>query len=140
LSLKKKEEDTVKIMVCMDGSNVAKDALVLAKKRAKALDAEIYLLTSMVGGSDVPIDEFEKAEKMLKKAKNNVKAEGIPCESLLSVRGLDAGEELVRLAKEEKIDEIYIGIRRRSKVGKFVFGSTAQYVILEAPCPVVTVK
>ena len=130
----------MKIMICFDGSNVAKDALDLAKKRAKALDAEIYLLTSMVGGSDVPIDEFEKAEKRLKKAKNNVKAEGIPCESLLSVRGLDAGEELVRLAKEEKIDEIYIGIRRRSKVGKFIFGSTAQYVILEAPCPVVTVK
>ena len=70
----------MKIMVCMDGSNVAKDALDLAKKRAKALDAEIYLLTSMVGGSDVPIDEFEKAEKRLKKAKNNVKADGIPCE------------------------------------------------------------
>ena len=130
----------MKIMVCIDGSNVAKDALDLAKKRAKALGAEIYLLTSMVGGSDVPIDAFEKAEKRLKKAKNNVKAEGIPCESLLSVRGLDAGEELVRLAKEEKIDEIYIGIRRRSKVGKFIFGSTAQYVILEAPCPVVTVR
>ena len=32
----------MKIMVCMDGSNVAKDALDLAKKRAKALDAEIY--------------------------------------------------------------------------------------------------
>ncbi len=130
----------MKIMVCFDGSNVAKDALDLAKKRAKALDAEIYLLTSMVGGSDVPINEFEKAEKRLKKAKNSVRADGIPCESLLSVRGLDAGEELVRFAKEEKIDEIYIGVRRRSKVGKFVFGSTAQYVILEAPCPVMTVK
>ena len=130
----------MKIMVCFDGSNVAKDALDLAKKRAKALDAEMYLLTSMVGGPEVPIDEFEKAEKRLKKAKNSVRAEGIPCESQLSVRGLDAGEELVRFAKEEKIDEIYVGVRRRSKVGKFVFGSTAQYVILEAPCPVVTVK
>jgi nucleotide-binding universal stress UspA family protein len=130
----------MKIMVCFDGSNVAKDALDLAKKRAKALNAEIYLLTSMLGGSEVPINEFEKAEKRLKKAKNSVRADGIPCESLLSVRGLDAGEELVRFAKEEKIDEIYIGIRRRSKVGKFVFGSTAQYVILEAPCPVMTVK
>ncbi len=130
----------MKIMVCFDGSNVAKDALDLAKKRAKALDAEIYLLTSMVGGSDVPINEFEKAEKRLKKAKSSVRADGIPCESLLSVRGLDAGEELVRFAKEEKIDEIYIGVRRRSKVGKFIFGSTAQYVILEAPCPVMTVK
>ena len=130
----------MKIMVCFDGSNVAKDALDLAKKRAKALDAEMYLLTSMVGGPEVAIDEFEKAEKRLKKAKSSVRADGIPCESLLSVRGLDAGEELVRFAKEEKIDEIYIGVRRRSKVGKFIFGSTAQYVILEAPCPVMTIK
>jgi nucleotide-binding universal stress UspA family protein len=44
------------------------------------------------------------------------------------------------LAKENEIDQIMIGIRRRSKVGKLVFGSTAQYVILEAPCPVVAVK
>ncbi len=56
------------------------------------------------------------------------------------MRGLEAGEDLVRLAREEEIDEIYIGVKKRSKVGKFIFGSTAQYVILEAPCPVVTVK
>ncbi|MBW2513019.1 MAG: universal stress protein, partial [Deltaproteobacteria bacterium] len=29
---------------------------------------------------------------------------------------------------------------RRSKVEKIVFGSTAQYIILKALCPVVTVK
>ncbi len=38
----------MKIMVCFDGSNVAKDALALAKKRAKALGAKIELVTSMV--------------------------------------------------------------------------------------------
>ena len=130
----------MKIMVCFDGSNVAKDALDLAKKRAKALGAKIELVTSMVGGPEVPKDEFDKVEKYLKKAKTSVQKDDIPCETLLSVQGLEAGEDLVRFAREAEIDEIYIGVKKRSKVGKFIFGSTAQYVILQAPCPVVTVK
>ena len=64
----------------------------------------------------------------------------IPCETIMSVRGLEAGEDLVQLADERRADEIIIGVRRRSKVGKIIFGSTAQYVVLNAPCPVVTVK
>jgi nucleotide-binding universal stress UspA family protein len=39
-----------------------------------------------------------------------------------------------------KIDLIFLGIVKKSKVGKLLFGSTAQYVILHAPCPVVTVQ
>jgi len=57
-----------------------------------------------------------------------------------SVRGLQPGEDLVQYAEENQIDQIIIGVRQRSKVGKLLFGSTAQYVILEAPCPVVSVK
>ncbi len=64
----------------------------------------------------------------------------IPCKAILSVRGLQAGEDLVELADEHKADEIIIGVRRRSKVGKLIFGSTAQYVVLNASCPVVSVK
>ena len=47
---------------------------------------------------------------------------------------------LVEFADQNDIIEIVIGVRRRSKVGKLLFGSTAQYVILTAPCPVVSVK
>ena len=53
---------------------------------------------------------------------------------------MEPGEDLVTFARENNVDEIIIGVRHRSKVGKLVFGSTAQYVILEAHCPVLTVK
>jgi nucleotide-binding universal stress UspA family protein len=81
-----------------------------------------------------------RGKKDLDFAKSIVKKDEIPCETHLSVRGMPPGEDLVEYAKEKQIDQIVVGIRRRSKVGKLVFGSTAQYVILEAPCPVLTVK
>jgi nucleotide-binding universal stress UspA family protein len=133
-------EDTMKMMVCYDGSNVAKAALDLAKKHAKAANAKIYLLTSMENGPQVTLREFENAGKDLKDAKITVRKDDIPCEAHLSERGLEPGEDLVKYAGEHQIDQIFIGVRRRSKVGKLIFGSTAQYVILNAPCPVVTVR
>ncbi len=128
------------ILVGYDGSKVAADALELAKKHAKVFDAKVFIVTSMVGGPDVLRDDFEKAEKDLDFAKTAFKKEEIPCEARLSVRGLEPGEDLVQFAEENKIDQIIVGIRRRSKVQKLVFGSNAQYVILEAPCPVLSVK
>ena len=62
------------------------------------------------------------------------------CETHLLIRGFEAGEDLVMFAEEQNAEEIIIGIKRRSKVGKFIFGSTAQIVILDAHCPVLSVK
>jgi len=128
------------ILVGYDGSKVSADALKLAKVHAKAFDAKVFIVTSMVGGPEVPREDFEKAEKDLNFAASGFKKEGVPHEARLSVRGLEAGEDLVRFAEENQIDQIIIGIRRRSRVQKLVFGSNAQYVILEAPCPVLSVK
>ena len=130
----------MKIMVGFDGSNVSKAALKLAAERAQAFDAQILLVQSMVGGPEVPKRDFENAERELGYQKNQFKNKNIACESLLSIRGLEPGEDLARLAKEQQVGEIILGVKRRSKVGKLIFGSTAQYVILNAPCPVVTVK
>ena len=130
----------MKVLVGYDGSNVAKEAISTAEKHAAAFKGDIILVHSMVGGPEVPRKDFEKAERNPEYEKGLLLDKKISCNSVLSVRGLEAGEDLVLLADEHEVDEIIIGIRRRSKVGKLIFGSTAQYVVLNAPCPVVTVK
>ena len=130
----------MKILVGFDGSNVSKEAVSLAQQHAVTFKAEIIIAHSMVGGPEVPRKDFQIAENNIEHEKIRLLDNNVPCESILSVRGLQAGEDLVLLAKENNVDEIIIGVRRRSKVGKLLFGSTAQYVILTAPCPVVSVK
>ncbi len=131
----------MKLLIGFDGSNAGLAAIELAKRHAKAFQAEkVYLVRSMEGGQDVERREFDNAEKELGRVNRALTTENIPSEPHLLVRGLSPGEDLVQFAKENGVDEIIIGVRRRSKVGKLVFGSTAQFVILNAPCPVVSVK
>jgi nucleotide-binding universal stress UspA family protein len=128
------------IMVGYDQSNVAKEALALAKKHAKAFDAKLYLLTALAQSPELQLEDIQKAENELERVQIALKAEGIACETHAIVSSLTAGEDLIQFAQDNDIDEIVIGVRRRSKVGKLLFGSNAQYIILQAPCPVVAVK
>jgi nucleotide-binding universal stress UspA family protein len=128
------------ILVGYDGSKVADDVIKLAHKHAKAFKADIYIVTSLEQGPGLKKEDIDKAESKLEKLRTPFKVDDIPCETQTSVSFQSPGEDLVNYAKDNNIDEIIIGVRRRSKVGKLVFGSTAQYVILEASCPVVAVK
>jgi nucleotide-binding universal stress UspA family protein len=134
------KETTMNILVGYEKSEVAQEALELAIVHAKAFGGKIHVFTSMQGGPSVPREDFVEAEKHLKTAKEHVEISGIECVSKLSVRGLQPGEDIVQYAEEKDVDKIIIGVKRRSKVGKLVFGSNAQYVILEAHCPVLSVK
>ncbi|WP_142860162.1 universal stress protein [Salinigranum halophilum] len=52
----------------------------------------------------------------------------------------DRGKEIVQIAKDVDADLVIVGGRKRSPAGKAVFGSTAQEVMLESPCPVTFVR
>jgi len=128
------------IMVCYDGGALSGKALEAAVERCRLLDARLSVVQAMVGGAEVPREEFQKKEEELKRIRRHWRENGIECDSVLLVQGLEPGEALVQYARENAVDEIVIGVRRRSRVGKLLFGSTAQYVILAARCPVLTVK
>jgi nucleotide-binding universal stress UspA family protein len=130
----------MKILVGYDGFSAAQNALDLARKHAKVFGAEVYVLTSMLKGTERQLEDIERTESDLEGIKTFFNKDGVPCTIHLLIRGLSPGEDLVQFAKENEIDEIIVGIEKKSKVDKFIFGSNAQYVILEAHCPVVTVK
>ena len=50
------------------------------------------------------------------------------------------GERIANFAKALDFDLVIVGGRKRSPAGKAVFGSTAQEVMLNAPCPVTFVR
>jgi nucleotide-binding universal stress UspA family protein len=54
--------------------------------------------------------------------------------------GLEPSDELIRAAQETDADLIVVGLRHRTAVGKFLLGSYAQRVLLDAECPVLSVK
>jgi nucleotide-binding universal stress UspA family protein len=53
---------------------------------------------------------------------------------------LSPGESLVEYALENAFEELIIGVRKRSRVEKLLLGSNAQFIILNSPCPVLTVR
>lgn len=130
----------MKIIVAFDGSNMAKAAMEVALKHAQAFGAQLVVVWSMFKGEEDQQEIIQRAENTLAYWKDIIQQKDLACETHLLIRGLEAGEDLVRFATEHQAEEIVIGVRRRSKVGKLVFGSTAQYVILNAPCPVVCVR
>jgi nucleotide-binding universal stress UspA family protein len=130
----------MKILVGYNGSEVAKAALSEAKSYAKTFDALVHVVTSLEGGSGEKIEEISAATENLKFAQEFLEKDGIRCETEQLVRGLTPGEDLVQFAKENEIDHLFVGIEKKSKTRKMLLGSTAQYVILKAPCPVTSVK
>ena len=119
----------MKFVVGYDGSEVSKDALRLAAEYAVPHKARLYVITSMKGGPEVTREEFEGVEGELEELENRMKDKGFDCQSLLLVRGNDPGEDVVDFAVEKEANLIFVGVKRRSKVGKLIFGSTAQFII-----------
>lgn len=128
-------------MVGYDGSELSRRALVLAQKRAKSMNAELHVFTA-AGNGNSSGDKVKntRLQTGLKDAGIMCTACGIECQMEMSDNKLSAAEDIVLYAVENNIDEIVIGLRKRSHIGKLLFGSTSRQVILEAPCPVLTVK
>ena len=131
----------MKFLVCYNGTVEAKGALKIAQEHAGICNAKLEVVHAVVRIEPL---KHSKVKQMEEKVEGEVRevlgGDEPPYEVQLLLTDLTSGEQLVKFAEEQEIDQIFLGIIKTSKVGKLLFGSTAQYVILHAPCPVVTVK
>ncbi len=115
-------------------------ALRRAAEEARLRGAHLVVINSARGGRDFDADEAIRSDAELEAVRSQLAEAGVDAEVRQLVRGLDAADDLIAVAKETSADFIVIGLRRRTPVGKLILGSNAQRILLDAPCPVLAVK
>jgi nucleotide-binding universal stress UspA family protein len=118
-----------RLLVGTDGPETS-ERLLGYLSDALGADDEVCIVTSEPGGDETTSDEMATGEEAL-----DILQEGLGeavVERHQFVRGNEPIEDLLAAADDFDADEYVIGIRKRTPVGKMVFGSTAQNLLLEA--------
>lgn len=113
-------------------------AIQEAKKEALLRDASLILV------GNVPVTEglLEKTASLqdyMTQIEKDLIGEGFDAQSEWTV-GDDLARQVVKLARTHDAILIVLGLRRRTPTGKALLGSYEQDILLEAPCPVITVR
>lgn len=145
-----------KILIPVDGSKHSRKAIEFAAGIAQKDDSALYLI-HVVQNKEIPpeilryIDDERIdgslgkisakliAEGILKAAQELVKDKGLKIEKAMVFRG-DPAEEIVKFARNNKIDVIIIGSRGLGRIKGMLLGSVSSKVCHLAECTCVTVK
>ena len=139
-----------KILVPLDGSELAKKALDQAEKLAKCFDAEMILFQVVpfmpIYGSPelvtpLIVDEKHKeaAEKYLLNLTEELKKKGLKVTSMVRT-GQVVAMEIIDFAKESRVDLITMCTHGRSGITRWVLGSVALKVLTRAETPILLVR
>jgi Universal stress protein UspA and related nucleotide-binding proteins len=116
------------------GEAAATEAVAEAKRRAEPL----LVVNSVREGALV--DKSAAAPEDLDRVRSLAAEAGVDLTVLDSTHRDDLAEELLELAIRHEVSVIVIGLRQRTQVGKFIMGSHAQRILLQADRPVLAVK
>jgi nucleotide-binding universal stress UspA family protein len=149
-----KNEMFGKILVPLDGSELAERALQPAMELAAANAAELFLLSAaglkdmVVPSADAygvlwPEQSQERYHSELESYLGSITREQIPA-GVGNVRSLvldgDPAATIVDTAFMEDVELIVMSTHGRSGLGRWMFGSTTEKVLRAAPCPVMVVR
>lgn len=115
-----------------EGEAALEAGLIEAARRDTTLRVVVGAASSWWGMGGTPTVDLEELTARL--AAQVVPVEVVPTE------GRDVAEEILAVATDREADLVVLGLRRRALVGKLILGPNAQRILLDAPCPVLTVK
>jgi len=125
-TVSKHVQDISRILVAYDGSNFASNALEVGVQVAKGSKIPLHILLSS-------FSETTK-DRLTKEVKEYIDSHEI--EYKLEIADGDPAEAIVVRAKEIKADVIVMGAYGHSRIKELLVGSTTEYVLRNAECPV----
>ena len=139
-----------KILVPLDGSELAKTALGQAENLAKTFDAEIVLFQVVpfmpIYGSPelvtpLIVDEKQKeaVEKYLANLSGEMKKKGLRVTTTVRT-GQQVAGEIIDYAKEVGVDLIVMCSHGRSGISRWVLGSVALKLLTRAETPILLLR
>jgi nucleotide-binding universal stress UspA family protein len=146
-----------KILVPLDGSQLAEQALPYAKSLAQKYEAELILLMVIppfslpvladpYGGvlykypTEAEINKHqEAAQTYLSDLQKSLRQQNIMTR-IQVLEDASTAEGIVNVASREKVDVIVKTTHGRSGLSRWVYGSVATKVLQEAPCPIFLVR
>jgi len=128
------------IVVGLDGSDQSFRALRFALEEGKLRRKKVYAIHSLFGGEETDMEDIERGEEILERAREIARDYGVDLETKLLVRGKNPGEDIVDFADEVKAEMIVLGMRRRSLLEEVILGRAAKFVVARARQPVVLIK
>jgi nucleotide-binding universal stress UspA family protein len=113
-------------------------AVQAAITEARLRDEDLLVVNSAREGSvvETTVATTEDLSRILTQADEA----GVRAEVVRGTHREDFTDEILDLAEKHDASLIVIGLRRRSTVGKFIMGSVAQRILLQADHPVLAVK
>lgn len=135
------------IVAAVDRSENVDRIVTQGQKLAEALDEELHVVhvLSREELRNIERASFKKSGEAVDMDRIKEVAREIAQESVADIApdatavGLvgDAAEEITAYANDHDAAYIVVGGRKLTPVGKAIFGSTTQSILLEADCPVV---
>ncbi|HEY4584025.1 MAG TPA: universal stress protein [Acidimicrobiia bacterium] len=115
-------------------------ALEVGIKEAKLRNTGLIVVHSLYGAGKDDDEDVIKSDRELIDLEDRLKSEGIEFSVHNYVRGNAPVQDIIQAAQEFDGELIVIGLRQRTAAGKFLLGSNAHDILMDAPCPVLTVR